>query len=140
MTKLRTLDNKRSTDSSNKNYYVKSVDIIKDSQKVYDISYAQIKHFSNTILNLLSLPIRCLVDRVIGHVLAQATPISSDDQRGRQGEGRGRTDPTLSLINPLTKCASFFQNPCFISFKATKVSLLRSVRKSGVTYLSGVQL
>lgn len=121
MTKLRTLDNKRSTDSSNKNYYVKSVDIIKDSQKVYDISYAQIKHFSNTILNSLSLP-------------------TSDDQRGRQGEGRGRTDPTLSLINPLTKCASFFQNPCFISFKAPKVCLLRSVRKSGVTYLSGVQL
>ena len=90
MTTLRTVDNKRYTTGSDKKHYVKSINIIEHSNIVYDNTYAKNKVLCNSILNSLSLPIRYMVDRVIGSVLAQT----------RQGEGRGNPDPTLTLSHP----------------------------------------
>jgi len=98
MTPLRIVDNKRYTDGSDKKHYVNSVDIIEQSVFMNDISYTQNNQFSNSILNSISLPIRHLIDKSIGHVLAQVKPT----RRGvRQGEGRGKSDSTLSLSYPL---------------------------------------
>lgn len=58
----------------------------------------------NIVLSM-SLPIRVMIDSIIGSVCQRA-----GQARTARGEGRGQTDLSLISVLPLTNCASFFQN------------------------------
>lgn len=78
------------------------------------------------VTQALSLPTRKVVNDVIGAVLRQVG-----------GEGRGQSNPPMNLSYPPL---SRKLQKSFYASHAPKVCLLRSVRKSGVTNMSGVQL
>ena len=93
MTTLRTVDNKRYTTGSDNNYYVNSGNIIEETHKQRYNDTPKTRVNGNSILNSISLPIRHLIDKSIGQVLAQVKP--------QGGEGRGNPDSTLTLSYPL---------------------------------------